>query len=109
MTEKEIRDRITKLRMDRNLSENRLSTDLGQSISYIQSITSGRALPSLKALMNICEYFGVSMSEFFEERLPSASERTLRREIEELTDEDIEHLIYIARKMKYGNLSEEKK
>lgn len=109
MTEKEIRNRITKLRMDKNLSENRLSTNLGQSITYIQSITSGRALPSLKALMNICEYFDISLSEFFEERLPSPSERTLRREIKELTDEDIEHLIYIARKMKYGNQPEEKK
>lgn len=38
-----IRERITRLRLERNLSEYQLSYELGQSKGYIQSITSGRA------------------------------------------------------------------
>ena len=37
-----IRERITRLRLERNLSEYQLSYELGQSKGYIQSITSGR-------------------------------------------------------------------
>lgn len=47
MTDSFIRERITELRIKKGVSEYRMSTDLGHSKSYIQSITSGRALPSL--------------------------------------------------------------
>lgn len=108
MTEKEIRNRITELRMSQpNLSEAKLGLKIGMSTSYIQSISSGRASPSMKAFLKICEYFDISLSEFFEERLPSPAKRVLRKEIEDLDDEDIEHLIYIVRKMKKMNKPEE--
>lgn len=43
MTEKDIRDKITKLRVEHNhLSEYQLSLDLGQSKGYIQGIASGK-------------------------------------------------------------------
>ena len=46
MDEKFIRDRITYLRMQKNVSEYKMSLDLGHGKSYIQIIASGRALPS---------------------------------------------------------------
>ena len=51
-----IRERITRLRLERNLSEYQLSYELGQSKGYIQSITSGRALPSMAMFLDICDY-----------------------------------------------------
>ncbi len=48
-----IRERITRLRLERNLSEYQLSYELGQSKGYIQSITSGRALPSMAMFLEI--------------------------------------------------------
>lgn len=58
MTEKDIRDKITQLRVEHNhLSEYQLSLELGQSKGYIQGITAGRSLPSMKMFLNICEYF----------------------------------------------------
>lgn len=62
-----IRDRITQLRLEKHVSEYKMSYDLGQSRSYIQSISSGRALPSLPMLLDICDYFGITPEEFFRE------------------------------------------
>ena len=45
MDEEFIRNRITELRLKRNVSEYQMSLDLGQNRSYIQAISSGRALP----------------------------------------------------------------
>lgn len=60
-----VRNRITELRLQRNLSEHRMSLDLDKSGSYIRGITSGVALPSLKELFNIMRYFDVTPTEFF--------------------------------------------
>ena len=46
MNEDFIRKRITQLRIQKNVSEYKMSFDLGHSKSYIQSISSGKALPS---------------------------------------------------------------
>ncbi len=56
MTEDFIRDRITQLRQNKNVSERKMSLDLGHSTSYIRSITSGRSLPSTPELLYICEF-----------------------------------------------------
>lgn len=60
-----VRMRITELRIARGISEHRMSLDLDKCGSYIRSITSGRALPSLGELFNICDYFGITPSDFF--------------------------------------------
>ena len=60
-----LRERITQLRVQKNVSEHRMSLDLGKSGSYIRSITSGSALPSVKELFNIIAYFEMTPAEFF--------------------------------------------
>ena len=65
MTEDFIRQRITELRIKKGVSEYRMSMELGHSKGYIQSISSGRALPSLQELLYICEYLGISPYDFF--------------------------------------------
>ena len=59
MDEQFIRDRITRLRIAKGVSEYTLSYELGHSKNYIQNITSGRALPSMKEFLYICDYFGM--------------------------------------------------
>lgn len=58
--EKYIRARIEELRLKSNLSEYQLSLDLGRSAGYIQSISSGRTLPSMQAFLEICDYFDIT-------------------------------------------------
>lgn len=63
-----IGQRITELRMKRGDSEYEMSLSLGNSKSYIQGITSGKTLPSMEQLFNICDYFQISLAEFFCEK-----------------------------------------
>ncbi len=100
MTEQDIRDRITQLRIERRLSEYELSLKLGQSKGYIQGISSGRSMPSMKMMMNICEFFGIEMSEFFETKMPTLATRKLRDELVGLPDEDVELITHVVKKMK---------
>lgn len=60
-----IRDRISDLRIKKNVSEYQMSLDLGMSRGYINNISSGKVLPSLDMLLDICEYFNVTPMEFF--------------------------------------------
>jgi len=60
-----IRTRITELRMKKGESEFQMSLDLGKSKGYIQGISSGKALPSMKQFLNICDYLEISPQEFF--------------------------------------------
>ena len=46
-----------------------MSTDLGHSKSYIQSISSGKSMPSMGEFLYICEYLGVTPREFFDDSI----------------------------------------
>jgi len=69
MHENFIRNRITELRLKKGVSEYRMSSDIGHGKSYIQSISSGRSNPSLPEFLYICEYFGITPRDFFDDEL----------------------------------------
>lgn len=62
----EIPLRIARLRTAKGISARDMSLSLGQNANYINHIENGKALPSMDAFLNICEYLGVSPSEFFD-------------------------------------------
>ncbi len=72
-----VRDRITELRQAKNLSEHKMSLDLGKSGSYIRAISSGKAMPSMREFFKICEYLEITPEEFF----AGSSEASLRTDI----------------------------
>ena len=43
-----------------------MSYDLGHSRGYINNISSGKALPSMAEFFAICEYFNITVIEFFD-------------------------------------------
>lgn len=96
-----IRNRITKLRMLKNVSEYQMSLDLGHSKSYIQSISSGRALPSMSEFISICEYLGVAPKEFFDDE---NSDPVLHGEVietmKDMQDKDIELILALLKRLK---------
>lgn len=100
MDELFIRQRITQLRIQKNVSEYKMSMDLGHSKGYIQSISSGRALPSMSEFLTICDYFGITPLEFFD-----ANEneiimiKELNKEVDNLNSDDIDLLIQIAKRL----------
>lgn len=99
-----VQERITELRIARNISEYRLSKDLGYSKGYIQSISSGKTLPSMTALYEICDYFKITPREFFDDESAADSElvHNLMQEIRRLPTEE-QYFLYhflLARKGK---------
>lgn len=85
-----LRNRITELRLEKNVSEHRMSLDLGKSGSYIRSITNGTALPSVKELFNIICYFQMTPSDFFDGLGEQTSPlKVLQKQLRSLSDEDI--------------------
>ena len=103
MDEQFIRDRISSLRQEKQISERKMSLDLGHSTSYIRSITSGRALPSMSEFLYICEYLGVTPMEFFnEDRKTTLTKQEAIEHIYSMSDEDIRLLIGFIERMKAG-------
>lgn len=90
MDTKFIRDRITQLRLQKGVSEYQMSYDLGHSRSYIYNISSGKSLPPMSEFIQICDYFGITPSEFFNDRLDNPE--LVNKAVEglcQLSDEDV--------------------
>ena len=94
------RERITKMLMDLNISEHKLSKDLGNSGSYINGITSGRSLSAFDEFLYMCELLHITPHEFFDEE---NHEPMLIQELttvaNKLDDDDLRFLITMAEKL----------
>ena len=93
-----IRQRITELRLKKDVSEYEMSLVLGMNRNYIQGITSGKALPSMAQFLSICEYFEITPMQFFDaEGLYPQLNRKIMDEMRKLDDEDLLLLLTICR------------
>lgn len=95
-----IRDRITELRLQKGVSEYKMSMDLGHSKSYIQSISSGKSLPSLSEFLYICEYFDISPKAFFDTETCDLQliEQT-KNELKQLNTNDLKLIYELTRRL----------
>lgn len=88
-----IQDRISELRVQKDVSEYQMSLDLGNSQGYIQSISSGRTLPSMKAFLEICNYFEITPLQFFDTKITNPPlMKALLEEAKKLSEEDLQLL-----------------
>lgn len=96
MDEQFVRNRITELRLRKDVSEYQMSLDLGKNKSYIQGISSGRSMPSMRQFLEICDYFEITPLEFFStETMDQPLFHTAEKLMKELAHEDLEALIPI--------------
>lgn len=58
--------RLAKLRTEMGLSAREMSLRMGQNPGYINNIESGKSTPSLSGIFYICEFLGITPSEFFD-------------------------------------------
>ena len=72
--------KIKNLRESAGLSSSKLSSELGMTSSTISAIEIGKNLPSLQLLEKICDYFEISLSEFFAEEDESKNKSDLSDE-----------------------------
>lgn len=95
-----IRRRITELRIQKGVSEYKMSMDMGHNKSYIAHISSGRTMPSVQELLYICEYLEVRPSDFFDDTTsyPILVQQALSM-LKELSDEDLLTLISLMKRL----------
>ncbi len=95
-----IRNRITELRIQKDVSEHRMSLDLGHARSYIHGIVCGRTLPSMAEFLAICDYFGISPALFFDEECETGVLLTrLNKNARDLTEDDLAYLVALAERL----------
>ena len=95
-----IRNRITELRLKKNVSEYQMSTDLGQNKGYIQAISSGKALPSMAQFLRICDYFEMTPLQFFDSK--TVNPQLVHRAMEgmrKLSEDDLILLISLINRL----------
>lgn len=86
-----VRERITQLRLQKGVSEYKMSYDLGHSRGYINNISSGKTLPSMTEFLAICEYFDITPVEFFDTKSSNPKlSKSILAALEQLDEADLE-------------------
>lgn len=100
MYEEFVRNRITQLRLKKGVSEYKMSYDLGHSRGYVYNISSGKSLPPLTELFAICDYFGITPLEFFDDSVihPELIQRALEG-LKKLDDSDLEMALALIERL----------
>ncbi len=98
MEMKEFSQRLSVLRLNKDVSARDMSLSIGQSAGYINNIETGVSFPSMTAFFYICEYLGITPQEFFDvDSNNPAKEKELLKAIKGLNNEQLDHLIAIAK------------
>ena len=91
MDEKDFALRLATLRIKKNVSAREMSLSIGQNPSYINHIETGNAVPSLSGMFYICEYFGITPTEFFDiDNKDPANLNMINGYLKKLNDEQLE-------------------
>lgn len=93
-----INKRVSDLRNQKGVSARDMSLSIGQSENYINKIENGKALPSMHGLILICEYFEITLQEFFDvENKNPEKFKNLMDEIKSLDEPTLDALLTIVR------------
>ena len=101
MDDKDISLRLAQLRARKGVSARDMSLSIGQNPGYINNIESGKSMPSITGLSYICEYLGITVSEFFDfDSTEPAQVHELINAAKKLDYEQLETLIALAKGLK---------
>ena len=95
-----VKNRITQLRIQNGVSEYQMGYDLGHSRGYVYNISSGKSLPPMSEFFAICEYFGITPAEFFDDENPNPElvQKALN-ELKKLDDSDLRFVLNLISRM----------
>lgn len=100
------RNRVTHLRVNKNISARDMSLSLGQSASYINKIENGRNFPTMQNFFYLCEYLGVTPLEFFDEELNDPPHlKEVISNLKHLNKEQLSHVAAIVEDLRRQNVS----
>lgn len=95
-----VRDRIYKGCLDKNMSMRQLSLSIGKSADYVQKVVSGKIVPNLTVLNDICVELDFQMNELFDQTVdhPAKYHRLLAY-IENLSEKQMDALLIFLHEM----------
>ena len=90
MDEKDFSLRLATLRTKKNVSAREMSLAIGQNQGYINHIETGQGTPSLSSVFYICDYLGITPSEFFDiDNKNPAKLNNINKYLKKLDDEQL--------------------
>ena len=100
MEEKDFALRLAQLREKKGVSARDMSLSMGQNPGYINSIESGKALPSMAMFFYICDYLHISPDEFFatENKFPTKVNKIIES-LSHLDQESLDSVAVIVEKL----------
>ena len=85
--------RLAELRLRKGVSARDMSLSIGQNAGYINNIESGKALPSMSAFFYICDFLGITPSQFFDLDSPNPKEiADMIRQVKSLSQKDFDSI-----------------
>lgn len=103
MDEKDFSMRLAKLRTKKNVSAREMSLSIGQNQGYINHIESGQGTPSLSGIFYICEYLGITPSQFFDFDLKNPEKlNKINEYLKKLNDKQLNALEMFLKSMTSG-------
>ena len=98
-------ERLTKLRMAKNVSAREMSFAIGLSANYINKIENKKTLPSMMTFFYICEYLNISQQEFFDENNENPEQlKQLVADLKKLDEKALTHITGIVKIILEKNL-----
>lgn len=98
MDEKDVALRLARLRVKKGVSARDMSLSIGQNAGYINSIETGRIKPSLDGIFYICEYLGITPSEFFDTENSNPSKLdTIIGDMKKLNDKQLDTIAALVK------------
>lgn len=92
--------RLALLRTQMNISARDMSLSLGQNPGYINSIESGKSLPSMTMFFYICDYLHISPAEFFDmENDSPVKNKKIFKNLSSLDNETSDSIALIVEKL----------
>lgn len=64
-----VEERIDQIRKQKGVSESEMSFEMGKDVNYIHNIVENDLAMSMTDLLAICDYFEISVNEFFDDRI----------------------------------------
>lgn len=101
MYEEFLAGRIAQLRNLKKVSARDMSLSIGQNENYINHIENGKSMPSMQVFFYICEYFGITPKEFFDDGIinPYLVSK-VAEDLNNLDDRQIENIHNIIKDLK---------
>lgn len=93
-----IKERVSTIRNSKNISARSLSLNLGMSSEYVNQVENGRLMPSLDFIMNFCDYFNISVAEFFDETIKNPKKyQDLIQELNKMSQPELQQIIDLTK------------